>query len=112
MIGNARYNVSELIVDRESPRNNFIIVIVPENNAAKKRELAIASSSVNLTDNTPQQYKWIGTRTRWSENEDRIDWQQFSLDGFPSPNANQLNLEIQGVGALAGPFVFHNITLP
>ena len=112
MIGDARYNVSELIVDRESPRNNFIIVIVPENDAAKKRELAIASSSVNLADNTPQQYKWIGTRTRWSENEDSIDLQHLIFDGFLSTNANQLNLEIQGVGALAGPIVFDNITLP
>ena len=106
MVGDGRYNISELIVDRESPRNNFIIVIVPENDAAKKRELAMGSSVVNLADDTPQQYKWIGTRTRWAENEDSIDWQQFSFDGFPSPNANQLNLEIQGVGALAGPFVF------
>ena len=112
VIGDGRYNVSELIVDRESPRNNFIIVIVPENDAAKKRELAMGSSVVRLTDNIPQQYKWMGTRTSWSENEDSIEWQQLSFDGFPSPNANQLDLEIQGVGALAGPIVFHNITLP
>ena len=112
MIGDGRYNVSELIVDRESPRNNFFIVIVPENAAARKRELAFPSSVVTLTDDIPQQYKWIGTETQWSRNEDSIKWQHLSFDGFPSPNANQLNLSIQGVGALAGPIVFHNITLP
>ena len=112
VVGDGQYRVSELIVDRESPRNNFIIVIVPGNDAAKKSELAMGSSVVTLSDNSPQQYKWIGTRTRWSENEDSIEWQQLSFAGFPSPNANQLTLQIQGVGVVAGPFVFNSITLP
>ncbi len=112
VVGDGRYKISELIVDRESPRNRFIIVILPQNTAAKKRELAIPSSAVTLTDNTPQQYKWIGTETSWSENEDSIEWQRLSFDGFPSASANQLNLQIQGAGVLAGPIVFQNITLP
>ena len=112
LVGDRQYTISELIVDRESPRNNFIIVIIPGNDAAKKSELAMGSSVVTLSDNTPHQYKWIGTRTRWSESEDSIEWQQLSFAGFPSPNANQLTLQIQGVGVVAGPFVFNNITLP
>ena len=112
VVGDGRYKVSELIIDRESPRHNFILVIVPENDAAKKNELAMGASIVTLSDNTNQQYSWIGTRTRWTGNEDGIKWQQLAFDGFPSANANQLNLQIQGVGTVAGPFVFSNITLP
>ena len=112
IVGDGRYKVSELIVDRESPRNRFVIVILPENAAARERELAMGSSVVNLADNTPQQYKWIGTETQWSRNEDSIKWQHLSFDGFPSASANQLNLQIQGAGVSAGPIVFQNIALP
>ena len=111
-IGEGMYKVSELIVDRVSSRNRFIIVIRPQNDVAKRQELAIPSSVVTLSDNTPQNYRWIGTRTTWSENEDSIEWQHLSFAGFPSPNASQLNISIQGVGTLAGPFVFNDITLP
>ena len=113
-LGNGGYSITELIIDQKSPRKNFSLLVYPRNGTANKAEIASGPTDVTLVDEHGVSYVFIGTRTRWGRDNEahRVAWQQLSFEGAPVAGATELNLHVQGIGRVVGPFIFKGVSLP
>lgn len=113
-VDDRQYTISKLVIDQKSPLKNFHLLISPENEAARRAELAVGPAHVTLVDDGGDSYVFLGTRTRWSRDSEahRVAWQQLMFKGAPSAGAMQLNLTVEGVGEVTGPFIFRGVPLP
>lgn len=64
-IGEAVYEVTQLINNTASETERFKLVVVPMNDAAKRTEVTAGTGRATLVDAAGNNYPWIGTRTRW-----------------------------------------------
>lgn len=114
-VGSMQYDVVELVIDRGSPRRNFILLVYPANEAARRGELVSVSGKAQLSDDIGNSYTSILRETRWGRDENgghEVAWQQLRFAGEPAIEASQLNLTVEGAGVVVGPFVFEDVALP
>jgi len=93
---------------------SFVLTIKPVGDLANITELAtVGDANVLISDDAGNFYRWLGTETLWKQSPGSrtVVKQELRFAGAPPPSGTTLNLNIEGVGEVIGPFVFEDIPL-
>ena len=111
------FRATEMLLTREPGSKEFagfVLTIKPADDVASITELApVGSTSVILTDDADSSYRWLGTKTLWKRSPESrtVVKQELKFAGAPPASGSRLNLNIEGVGEVVGPFVFKDVPL-
>ena len=111
------FRATEMLLTREPGSKEFagfVLTIKPADDVASVTELApVGSTSVILTDDADSSYRWLGTTTLWKRSPESrtVVKQELKFAGAPPASVSRLNLNIEGVGEVVGPFVFKDVPL-